>query len=129
MRAQNHELMLKQELRKLREDDIYKKKIREKRKDLCAKEQIIKKEQDDGNLLKTMRDREQVLIQTRHMNMMKNNHEKVAHEQNLEKWVQRGFSTSRSTKKAVKLHDSALESLSKKANSPIKIIRRVEDDD
>ena len=79
--------MLKQELRKLREDDIYKKKIREKRKDLCNKEQIIKKEQDDGNLLKTMRDREQVLIQTRHMNMMKNNHEKVAHEQNLEKWV------------------------------------------
>ena len=44
MANQNHELMLKQELRKLREDDILKKKIREKRKELCTKEQIIKKE-------------------------------------------------------------------------------------
>ena len=58
MRAQNHELMLKQELRKLREEDILKKKIREKRKELGAKQQIIKKEQDDEKLLKTMRDRE-----------------------------------------------------------------------
>jgi len=41
---QNHELMLKQELRKLREDDIIKKKVREKRKDLSAKEAIINKE-------------------------------------------------------------------------------------
>lgn len=36
--------MLKQELRKLREDDIMKKKIREKRKDLSNKEAIINKE-------------------------------------------------------------------------------------
>ncbi len=108
-------------MRKLREEDILKKKIREKRKDLCNKEQIIKKEQDDEKLLKTMRDREEILIQTRHMNMMKNNHEKVAHVENLEKWVQRGFATTRSTKKAVKLHDSTLEQLSKKANSPIKV--------
>ena len=62
MRAQNHELMLKQELRKLREDDILKKKIREKRKELSAKEQIIQKEQTDEKLLKNIRDREQVLI-------------------------------------------------------------------
>ena len=38
MRAQNHELMLKQELRQLRVGDILKKKVREKRKDLSAKE-------------------------------------------------------------------------------------------
>lgn len=65
--------MLKQELRNLRTDDIVKKRIREKRKELSTKEQIIKKEQADENLLKTMRNRETVLIQTRHMNMMKNN--------------------------------------------------------
>ena len=47
MANQNHELMLKQELRKLREDDIMKKKIREKRKDLSGKEAIINKEKED----------------------------------------------------------------------------------
>jgi len=36
--------MLKQELRQLRTDDIVKKKIREKRKELSTKESIIKKE-------------------------------------------------------------------------------------
>ena len=77
------------------EEDILKKKIREKRKELCAKEQIIHKEQEDEKLLKTMKDRETHLIQTRHMNMMKNNLDKVAHVENLGKWVQRGFSTTR----------------------------------
>jgi len=38
MRAQNHEMMLKQELRLLRVEDILKKKVREKRKDLSTKE-------------------------------------------------------------------------------------------
>ena len=103
MRNQNHELMLKQELRKLRVDDILKKKVREKRKDLSAKEQIIKKEQDDEKLLKTMRDREQILINTRNTTMMKSNLEKVAHIENLEKWAARDFSTSRTTKKKVRL--------------------------
>lgn len=58
MRNQNHELMLKQELSRLRTDDIVKKKVREKRKDLNTKEKIIQKEQGDEKLLKTMRDRE-----------------------------------------------------------------------
>ena len=62
MANQNHELMLKQELRKLREDDIMKKKIREKRKDLSGKEAIINKEKEDEQLLKTIRDRESILI-------------------------------------------------------------------
>ena len=44
MRNQNHELMLKQELRKLREEDITKKQVREKRKILNGKESIIQKE-------------------------------------------------------------------------------------
>lgn len=44
MRNQNHELMLKQELSRLRTEDIVKKKVREKRKDLNTKEKIIQKE-------------------------------------------------------------------------------------
>ena len=79
MRNQNHELMLKQELRKLREDDINKKQVREKRKENSVKESIMKKEKEDENLLKNIRDREQILIQTRHLNMMRGNLEKVAH--------------------------------------------------
>ena len=116
--------MLKQELRKLRVDDIEKKKIREKRKDLSVKEQIIKKEQDDEHLLKNIRDREQILIATRHGNMMKNNMEKISHMEDLEKWVRRGFSTSRNTKKHVSLALAAnpmLEQLSKQAQSPVKL--------
>lgn len=87
MRNQNHELMLKQELRKLREDDINKKQIREKRKDTSVKQSIIQKEKDDEKLLKTIRDREQILIETRHNNMMKSNLEKVKHVEKLEQWV------------------------------------------
>lgn len=118
--------MLKQELRNLRTDDIVKKRIREKRKELSTKEQIIKKEQADENLLKTMRNRETVLIQTRHMNMMKNNQDKVGHIENLEKWVKRGFSTKNSTMRSLNLTDNPeLSILSKKASSPFKIQRTI----
>jgi len=69
-----------------------------------------------------MRDREKILIQTRHTNMMKNNLEKVGHIENLEKWVRRGFSTSHSTKKTINLAASPqLEKLSRIAQSPIRI--------
>ena len=65
-------------------------------------------------MLKTMRDREQILIMTRNTNMMKNNLEKVAHIENLEKWAARDFSTSRTTKKKVNLAQSPhLEKLSR----------------
>jgi len=125
MRNQNHELTLKQELRKLRTEDIVKKKVREKRKELNTKEQIIKKEQDDERLLKIMRDREKILIETRHSNMMKSNFDKIAHIESLEKWVKRGFSTSRGTLKHLRLTDAPqLADLSKKMSSPIKIVRQ-----
>lgn len=130
MRNQNHELMLKQELQQLRVDDILKKKVREKRKDLSVKEQIIKKEQDDEKVLKTIRQREQILIMTRNTNMMKSNFEKVAHIENLEKWVQRDFSTSYTTKKKVNHGLSPhLEKLSKIMATPIKIEKKEEEDD
>ena len=57
--------------------------------------------------------------------MMQGNLEKVSHIEGLEKWVKRGFSTSRSVKKQVNLsglHGSPrLEKLSKQAASPVKI--------
>ena len=69
-----------------------------------------------------MRNREKVLIQTRHMNMMKNNMDKVGHIENLERWVKRGFRTSSTVMRSLKLSDNPeLSILSKKATSPIKI--------
>ena len=41
MKAENHKLMIKQEKRKLKVDDINKKQIREKRKELAVKQSII----------------------------------------------------------------------------------------
>ena len=73
-------------------------------------------------MLKTIRDREQILIETRHNNMMKGNLEKVAHVESLNNWVSRGFSTTRSTRKKVNLQGSPqLEKLSKIAASPVKL--------
>ena len=82
----------------------------------------MQKEKDDEKMLKTIRDREHILIETRHNNMMKGNLDKVAHVECLEKWVQRGFSTTRSTRKKVNLQTSPhLEKLSKIAASPAKL--------
>ena len=78
----------------------------------------MSKEQNDEKILKTMRSREQVLIQTRNTNMMKNNIEKGTHVENLGKWVARGFSTSRSTKKTI---NAKLERLSRVVQSPVKV--------
>ena len=47
----------------------------------------MQKEKDDEKMLKTIRDREHILIETRHNNMMKGNLDKVAHVECLEKWV------------------------------------------
>lgn len=82
----------------------------------------MQKEKDDEKMLKTIRDRESILIETRHNNMMKCNLDKVAHVELLEKWVQRGFSTTRSTRKKVNLQSSPrLEKLSRIVASPVKL--------
>ena len=41
MKNENHKLMIKQEKRKLKVDDINKKQVREKRKELSVKQSII----------------------------------------------------------------------------------------
>ena len=51
--------------------------MRKKRLEYEEKKAIMNKEQNDEKLLRSMRDREQILIQTRNTNMMKNNMEKI----------------------------------------------------
>ena len=55
MRARNHEAMLKQELRKLREGDMIKVRERTKRLETKRKFDILNKEQQDAQLLNTMK--------------------------------------------------------------------------
>ena len=73
MRARNHEMMLKQELRKLREGDMIKVRERTKRLESKRKQDILNKEQQDSDLLNTMKNRERVLIDTRYDNIVKTN--------------------------------------------------------
>ena len=73
MRARNHEMMLKQELRKLREGDMIKVRERTKRLESKRKQDILNKEQQDAELLNTMKNRERVLIDTRYDNIVKTN--------------------------------------------------------
>ena len=76
MRARNHEMMLKQELRKLREGDMIKVRERTKRLESKRKQDILNKEQQDSALLNTMKNRERLLIDTRYDNIVKTNIDK-----------------------------------------------------
>lgn len=76
MRARNHEMMLKQELRKLREGDMIKVRERTKRLESKRKQDILNKEQQDSELLNTMKNRERLLIDTRYDNIVKTNIDK-----------------------------------------------------
>ena len=122
MRAQNHEFMLKQELRRLKGEDIMKVKMRAKRLEEKKKVDIMKKEADDENLRREIRDGEKFPFETRHSNMMRNNQDKISHIENLEKWVRSGFSTSRTTRQKVNLNQSPeLEKRAREAASPVKL--------
>lgn len=58
MREQKHGLMLKQELRKLKEDDLKKLRERQKRLDFKRKMDILEKERDNSLAIKQIKDRE-----------------------------------------------------------------------
>jgi len=121
IRARNHEQMLKQELRKLREDDMIKVKQRTKRLESKRKYDILYKEQQDQKLLNTMKEREKVLIETRYNNLVKTNIERNNYVEDLDKWAKKGFATTRSAKKKVNLTSSPdLEKLSKIAQGIMK---------
>ena len=66
-------MMLKQELRKLREGDMIKVRERTKRLESKRKQDILNKEQQDSDLLNTMKNRERILIDTRYDNIVKTN--------------------------------------------------------
>ena len=121
IRARNHEMMLKQELRKLREGDMEKVKQRTKRLENKRKYDILNKEQQDAKLLDEMKTREKALIETRYNNLVKTNIERNNYIDELDSWAKRGFSTTRSTKKKIKLSKSPeLEKLSKIAQGIMK---------
>ena len=69
-------MMLKQELRKLREGDMIKVRERTKRLESKRKQDILNKEQQDSDLLNTMKNRERILIDTRYDNIVKTNQDK-----------------------------------------------------
>ena len=68
IRQRDHQMMLKQELRKLREDDMLKTKQRTKRLENKRKYDILYKEEQDFKLMDTMKERERLLIETRYNN-------------------------------------------------------------
>ena len=91
-------MMLKQELRKLREGDMIKVRERTKRLESKRKQDILNKEQQDSDLLNTMKNRERILIDTRYDNIVKTNQDKNKYISELDSWAKTGFSTSRSTR-------------------------------
>ena len=114
-------MMLKQELRKLREDDMQKTKQRTKRLENKRKYDILHKEEQDFKLMDTMKERERLLIETRYNNTVRTNIERNNYIADLDNWAKKGFATSRSTRKKVNLTASPeLEKLSKIAHGVIK---------
>jgi hypothetical protein len=58
MQDQAHELMLKQELRKLREDDMRKQSDRQKRQELLQKMNVMQSESDAHSRVRVFKERD-----------------------------------------------------------------------
>lgn len=95
MKEQAHELMLKQELRKLREEDMRKQAERQKRLENIHKLKVIDGEKTSDNRIKIVKDRDNALVQIRYLSSVKNQLEKEEIQRTLSKWAHSGFSTSR----------------------------------
>jgi hypothetical protein len=65
MREHRHGLMLKQELRKLREEDMQKIRERQKRLEFKKKLDILEKEKESENAIRQLKNREQLLVKKR----------------------------------------------------------------
>ena len=83
MKDQAHELMLKQELRKLREEDMRKQSERQKRLELIHKLKVLDQEKSSENRIKMVKDRDQALMQIRYLSGIKNQIEKEEISHNL----------------------------------------------
>ena len=65
MTDQRKSIMLKQELRKLREDDLKKIRERQKRLEFKKKMEILDKQKNYENIVKSIKDREQTILTKR----------------------------------------------------------------
>ena len=80
----------------------------------------MNKEKADEDLIKTFRQREQKLIDTRYENLVRNNISTMDHISELENWARKGFSTSRSVRRKLNMTASpGLQKLANDALSPI----------
>ena len=105
MQDQAHELMLKQELRKLREEDMKKQSERQKRLEFIQKVKVIQNEKESQSRIKVFKERDQALIQLRYESAIRSQLETEEVQKTLEKWAHKGFNTSRT-----KLHTQAATS-------------------
>ena len=106
IRERDHQFMLKQELRKLREDDMQKVKQRRKRLELKRKIDIITKEKQDNEVREEVKRREKILIETRYENTVKSNFEKINLTKEILDWTHKGYSTTKESKKKLRLDHS-----------------------
>jgi acyl-ACP thioesterase len=95
MSEQAHELMLKQELRKLREEDMKKQSERAKRLEFIQKVKVIQSEKESQSRIKIFRERDQALIQLRYESAIRSQLETEEVQRTLAKWAHSGFNTSR----------------------------------
>ena len=122
IKNRNHETMLKQELRKLREEDTIKEKERQRRLNQKEKKDIIAKEKNDTETMRTIRERERKLIDTRYDNLVRTNIEKSRFVEDLGKWASQGFSTTRSSRKKLNMTQSpGLHKLARDALAPMSL--------
>lgn len=105
MQEQAHELMLKQELRKLREEDMKKQSERAKRLEFIEKVKVINTEKESHQRIKIFKERDQALIQLRYESSIRSQLETEEVQRTLAKWAHSGFNTSRT-----KLHTQAASS-------------------
>jgi hypothetical protein len=86
--------MLKQELRKLREDDMKKQSDRQKRQEFLQKMQVMQSEREAQSRVKVFKERDQALIQLRYESSIRNQLEKEEVARTLSKWAHTGFNSS-----------------------------------
>lgn len=99
MKEREHELRLKQELRRLKEEDIAKLRERQKRLELKRKIEIINKHVRDSELREEVKRREQILAVTRFENNIKTNLEKVNMTLDAQALIKEGFATGMARRK------------------------------
>lgn len=82
-----HELMLKQELRKLREEDMKKVQERQKRLEFKKKNDIMNKEVKDQSLIKEIKQRENALVNHRFQSLVNQNLERSLFSTSMDSWA------------------------------------------